>query len=34
MPELCKKRLLYFGTNISDILKLHMKQEILNFGRN
>ena len=25
MPELCKKNLLYFGTNISDILKLDMK---------
>ena len=25
MPELCKKKLLYFGTNISDILKLDMK---------
>ena len=25
MPELCKKKVLYFGTNISDILKLDMK---------
>ena len=25
MPELCKKELLYLGTNISDILKLDMK---------
>ena len=25
MPELCKKKLLYFGTNISGILKLDMK---------
>ena len=25
MPELCKKKLLYFDTNISDILKLDMK---------
>ena len=25
MHELCKKKLLYFGTNISDILKLDMK---------
>ena len=25
MPELCKKKLIYFGTNISDILKLDMK---------
>ena len=25
MPELCKKNLLYLGTNISDILKLDMK---------
>ena len=25
MPELCKKKILYFGTNISDILKLDMK---------
>ena len=25
MPELCKKNLLYFDTNISDILKLDMK---------
>ena len=25
MPQLCKKKVLYFGTNICDILKLHMK---------
>ena len=25
MPELCKKKVLYFGTDISDILKLDMK---------
>ena len=25
MPQLCKKKVLYLGTNISDILKLHMK---------
>ena len=25
MPELCNKKLLYFGTNMSDILKLDMK---------
>ena len=25
MPELCKKNILYFGTNISDILKLYTK---------
>ena len=25
MPQLCKKKVLYFGTNISDILKLDMK---------